>query len=212
MIGRVVFDEDGDTIDCTKMGVGGKAIPSLVNKITNIRSDAEFVLVVEKDAAFMRLAEDRFYNQYPCIIITGKGQPDVSTRLFLKMVRDALKIPILGLFDSDPYGLKVGVAGGRAAALPPSVRAPRGRCGAPGTHGGRPLTRAVAVCARAACAVVHPQIMSVYMSSSKNMSYDSAALTTSDIKWLGVRPSDLDKYKIPQQCRLEMTANDIAEG
>ena len=40
------------------------------------------------------------------------------------------------------------------------------------------------------------QIMSVYMSSSKNMSYDSAALTTSDIKWLGVRPSDLDKYNV----------------
>ena len=31
----------------------------------------------------MRLAEDRFYNQYPCVIISGKGQPDVATRLFL---------------------------------------------------------------------------------------------------------------------------------
>jgi hypothetical protein len=55
----------------------------------------------------MRLAEDRFYNQYPCIIITGKGQPDVATRQFLKMIRTQLNIPILGLFDSDPHGLKV---------------------------------------------------------------------------------------------------------
>jgi len=31
-------------------------------------------------AAFMRLAEDRFYNTYPCIILTAKGQPDVATR------------------------------------------------------------------------------------------------------------------------------------
>jgi hypothetical protein len=45
--------------------------------------------------------------QYPCVIITGKGQPDVATRLFLKMVKTALNIPILGLFDSDPHGLKV---------------------------------------------------------------------------------------------------------
>ena len=30
----------------------------------------------------MRLAEDRFYNTYPCVIISGKGQPDVATRLF----------------------------------------------------------------------------------------------------------------------------------
>ena len=33
------------------------------------------------------------------------------------------------------------------------------------------------------------KILSVYMSGSKNMSYDSASLTTRDIRWLGVRPS-----------------------
>ena len=46
------------------------------------------------------------------------------------------------------------------------------------------------------------QILSVYMSGSKNMSYDSASLTTPDIKWLGVRPSDLDRYNIPAQVRI----------
>ena len=55
----------------------------------------------------MRLAEDRFYNQFPCVIISGKGQPDVATRLFLNKVRNALNVPILGLFDADPYGLKI---------------------------------------------------------------------------------------------------------
>lgn len=49
-------------------------------QVTNIQSDALFILLVEKDAAFMRLAEDRFYNDYPSIIITAKGQPDVATR------------------------------------------------------------------------------------------------------------------------------------
>lgn len=48
--------------------------------MSNIQSDALFILLVEKDAAFMRLAEDRFYNHYPCIIITAKGQPDVASR------------------------------------------------------------------------------------------------------------------------------------
>ncbi len=65
------------------MGVGGKAIPPFIDKITDLQSDAKFVLLVEKDAAFMRLAEDRFYNKYPCIIITAKGQPDVATRCVL---------------------------------------------------------------------------------------------------------------------------------
>jgi len=48
------------------------------------------------DAAFMRLAEDRFYNAYPCIIITAKGQPDVATRLFLRKLKITLDIPVLG--------------------------------------------------------------------------------------------------------------------
>ena len=45
-----------------------------------------------------------------------------------------------------------------------------------------------------------------------NMSYDSSNLTTPDIKWLGVRPSDLDRFNIPQQCRLPMTDEDVKTG
>jgi meiotic recombination protein SPO11 len=56
VVGRIYFEEDGDPIDCTKMGVGGKAIPPYIDKIENIRSDAEFVLLVEKEAAYMRMA------------------------------------------------------------------------------------------------------------------------------------------------------------
>lgn len=161
VVGRIQFEEDGDYIDCTKMGVGGKAIPPYIDKIENIQSDAEFILLVEKEAAYMRFAEDRFYHRYPCIIITAKGQPDVATRMFLSKLKAQLKIPVLGLVDSDPYGLK---------------------------------------------------ILSVYMSGSKNMSYDSASLTTPDIKWLGLRPSDLNKFDLPEQCRLDMTENDIKTG
>ena len=161
VVGRIQFREDGDYIDCTKMGVGGKAIPPYIDKIEDITSDAEFVLLVEKEAAYMRLAEDRFYHRYPCIVITAKGQPDVATRMFLSRLTSELQIPVLCLVDADPYGLK---------------------------------------------------ILSVYMSGSKNMSYDSASLTTPDIKWLGLRPSDLDKYDLPEQCRLDMTENDIKTG
>lgn len=161
VVGRIQYREAGDYIDCTRMGVGGKAIPPYIDKITDITSDAEFIILVEKEAAYMRLAEDRFYNKYPSIVITGKGQPDVATRLFLRKIRDQLKIPVLALVDSDPYGLK---------------------------------------------------ILSVYMSGSKQMSYDSSHLTTPDIKWLGVRPSDLDRYNLPQQCRLPMTEADKKMG
>ena len=99
VVGRIQFEEDGDFIDCTKMGVGGKAIPPYIDKIENIVSDAEFILLVEKEAAYMRMAEDRFYHKYPCIIITAKGQPDVATRMFLSRITSELKIPVLGLVD-----------------------------------------------------------------------------------------------------------------
>lgn len=78
----------GDLIDCTKMGIGGKSIPPHFDRVTDIKGDAKFVLLVEKEAAFMRLSEDRFYNTYPCIVVTGKGQPDVATRMFVKKLKE----------------------------------------------------------------------------------------------------------------------------
>jgi hypothetical protein len=60
VVGRIQFEEDGDPIDCTRMGVGGKAIPPYIDKIENIKSDAEFVLLVEKEAAYMRMAVSGF--------------------------------------------------------------------------------------------------------------------------------------------------------
>jgi meiotic recombination protein SPO11 len=50
------------------------------------------------------------------------------------------------------------------------------------------------------------------MCGSKNMAYDSANLMTPDIKWLCVRPSDLDKYRVSEQCRLPMIDHDIKVG
>ena len=66
VVGRLSFRDDGDLIDCTRMGIGGKAIPPFIDRISDVRSDAAFILLVEKEAAFMRIAEDRFYNRYPC--------------------------------------------------------------------------------------------------------------------------------------------------
>ncbi|GJV93719.1 F-box domain containing protein [Tanacetum coccineum] len=33
-----------------------------------------------------------------------------------------------------------------------------------------------------------------------------------DLKWLGIRPSDMDKYEIPEECRLPMTKEDLKAG
>ena len=48
------------TLTTIRMGVGGKAIPPYIDRVTNIQSDAQFIILVEKEAAYMRLAEDRY--------------------------------------------------------------------------------------------------------------------------------------------------------
>lgn len=46
VVGRIQFEEDGDMIDCTKMGVGGKAIPPYIDKIEHIGTPSSFLLRV----------------------------------------------------------------------------------------------------------------------------------------------------------------------
>ena len=35
VVGRLTFTEDGDDIDCRRMGVGGKAIPPNISKVSS---------------------------------------------------------------------------------------------------------------------------------------------------------------------------------
>ena len=103
-IGRLVIRDSGDIIDLTKLGSGGWAITPFLDQVEILESDAELVLVVEKDAALIRLAEAKYWNKLPCIIITGKGSADIATRAFLRKLVKELKIPAFALVDSDPYG------------------------------------------------------------------------------------------------------------
>ena len=106
VIGRLSFTEGGDHIDCSK-GLGGHSVTPMLDQVENLNSDAEFVLVIEKDAVFQDLAEDKFFNYIPCILVTASGQPDMATRMFIKKLHEDLHLPILGFLDADPYGLDI---------------------------------------------------------------------------------------------------------
>jgi hypothetical protein len=73
----------------------------------SISSDAEFILVIEKEGVYTRLSEDRFYDRIPCILITGKGFPDVATRAMVFCLSRLLNVPVMGLADCNPYGVAV---------------------------------------------------------------------------------------------------------
>lgn len=87
----------------------GKVIHPIIEQITHIDvSDTSFVLIVEKDALFMRLLVEGFVQQHHCVLITSKGYPDVATRLFLhKLSREYPHLPILCLTDFDPHGIEI---------------------------------------------------------------------------------------------------------
>uniref|UniRef100_A0AAY4D0D1 DNA topoisomerase (ATP-hydrolyzing) n=1 Tax=Denticeps clupeoides TaxID=299321 RepID=A0AAY4D0D1_9TELE len=97
------LEEDGTRVDCSSSSL---AVPvsSNVGNITNIVSSAKFVLIVEKDATFQRLLDDDFCTKLsPCIMITGKGVPDVSSRQMVRKLWDTLHIPVFALVDADPH-------------------------------------------------------------------------------------------------------------
>ncbi|XP_014664431.1 PREDICTED: meiotic recombination protein SPO11-like isoform X2 [Priapulus caudatus] len=100
-------EADGRFVDCNTTS-SGILLTSNVDGITNMCSHAKFVLVVEKDATFQKLLDDNIFTQLgPCIIITGKGMPDVNSRLMVRKLADTLQLPTLALVDADPHGVEI---------------------------------------------------------------------------------------------------------
>ena len=102
--GNVIIQDRGDDINWSKLGSGGWSIPSTVEEIEFKKVDADFVLVVEKNAGFERLHEDRFWQKYNCILIGTGGQPSRGTRLLIQRLNKEFKLPVYVFTDSDAYG------------------------------------------------------------------------------------------------------------
>lgn len=68
---------------------------------------AHCILVIEKEGIYRRLAQDRFFDHWPCVLVTGKGFPDLSTRAFVHTLHNTLQLPVWGLADGNPFGVLV---------------------------------------------------------------------------------------------------------
>ncbi|KAL5551991.1 hypothetical protein UlMin_002167 [Ulmus minor] len=109
--GRLLLQEPKqEVVDCSICGSSGHAISGDLDLLDNLilKSDARYIIVVEKHAIFQRLVEDRVFNQIPSILITAKGYPDIATRFLLhRMSRAFPELPILALVDWNPAGLAI---------------------------------------------------------------------------------------------------------
>ncbi|MEM7819564.1 MAG: DNA topoisomerase IV subunit A [Candidatus Aenigmatarchaeota archaeon] len=102
--GDVIIQDRGDRIDWSKLGSGGWSIPSTVDEIEFKKVNANFVLVVEKNAGFERLHEDKFWQKNKCILIGTGGQPSRGTRLLIQRLNQEYKLPVYVMTDADSYG------------------------------------------------------------------------------------------------------------
>src|SRR5882672_10087607 len=71
IVGPVVLTDDGDRVDCARLGKGGYSVPSIVEPefIQLRRCTADFVLLVEKGTQWNRLSEDKFWRRYNCVLL-----------------------------------------------------------------------------------------------------------------------------------------------
>ena len=129
--------------DCSTTGMGGRAIPgsipaihamglrcscfagSLSKEIKSTmfhslffsRCTARYLLVIEKDAIFQALTQDRFFDELPCVMVTAKGMPDLATRAFCSKLVDACP----GLAVRDSSHMLSGICGGALPSLSPTT-------------------------------------------------------------------------------------------
>jgi DNA topoisomerase-6 subunit A len=108
MVGNIILRDSGDEIDCSRMGSGGYAIPSIVEpeviQFDPKKCDAKFVLHVEKGTVWQRFNEDKFWRKHQCILTHGAGQPPRGVRRMLYRLHSELKLPIYCVLDNDPWG------------------------------------------------------------------------------------------------------------
>lgn len=106
IVGPVVFGDDGDRVDCARLGKGGYSVPSIVEPeyLEIRRCTADFVLLVEKGTQWNRLSEDKFWRRYNCILLTGNGQPPRGVRRLARRLHEEHRLPVYVLVDNDPWG------------------------------------------------------------------------------------------------------------
>jgi DNA topoisomerase-6 subunit A len=109
MVGSMTIVDSGDTIDLRRLGSGGWSIPSIVEQdvIKFKKCDAEYVLLVEKDAVWRRLNEDKFWVKQKCMLLHGQGMASRGVRRLLYRMHYELKLPVYVLVDNDPWGFYI---------------------------------------------------------------------------------------------------------
>ncbi|XP_003372879.1 carboxypeptidase B [Trichinella spiralis] len=105
VLGDLVFQlGNTEIVDCNSIST----IPTRSDEFQVLTTSATFILIVEKDSIFEKLAMEKANSVLrSAILVTAKGYPDFPTRLFLRKLYDYLKLPMFALMDADPCGIEI---------------------------------------------------------------------------------------------------------
>ena len=109
MVGPLTVVDAGDTINLRRMGSGGWSIPSIVEeKVIQFKAcEAEYILLVEKEAIWGRLNEDKFWKKHKCLLLSGNGMAPRGVRRLIYRLHNELQLPVYVLVDNDPWGFYI---------------------------------------------------------------------------------------------------------
>ncbi len=95
-----------DEFNASKLGRGGWSIMSRLEpeEIEILDVDAEYVLVIETEAMYERLVEERFAKKHGAILISTGGQAARGTRRLIGRIHREYDLPVYVFTDGDPYG------------------------------------------------------------------------------------------------------------
>ncbi len=107
LIGKIIIEDSGDKIDCSKLGRSGLAVPSIVEHYKFKEVEADYVLVIETGAMFDRLVEEKYHIKNNCIMVSTKGQAARGCRRLVHRIHNELKLPAIMFTDGDPWGFYI---------------------------------------------------------------------------------------------------------
>lgn len=107
MVGSIILEDNGDIIDCSKLGRGGYSIPSITDELSFKKTNAKYVLYMEKAAIYERLNEDKFWQKNNCILVTSQGQTTRGIRRLLQRLYEEYDLPIYVMTDFDCWGFYI---------------------------------------------------------------------------------------------------------
>ncbi|CAA9987170.1 meiotic recombination protein SPO11-2, putative [Plasmodium knowlesi strain H] len=104
--GLLVLRKNNERLKLNELENGLMINDSLLN-VDHVESQANYILVVEKYSLYQKLCEKEIWNILPCILITGKGVPDFSTRKIICELVELFQLECVYVGDYDPYGFRI---------------------------------------------------------------------------------------------------------